>query len=73
MLREDLSRLTTINIFSFDQKRETTRRGGESDTQQYNTTIPTLAADKDQKKCGVLEAGGVHDDGGDDSDDVEFH
>ena len=70
MLREDLSRLTTINIFSFDQKREATRRDGESDTQHYYT-IPTLAADKDQKKCGVLEAGAVHDDGGDDSDDDE--
>ena len=37
----------------------------------HNTQIPTLAADKDQKKCGVLEAGAVHGDGDDDSNDDE--
>ena len=31
-------------------------------------TIPTLAADKDQETCGVLEDGGVHCDGDDDGD-----
>ena len=40
-----------------------------SNTIQY--TIPTLAADKDQKKCGELEAGVVHGDGDDDGDDNE--
>ena len=34
-------------------------------------TIPTLAADKDQETCGVLEDGGMHSDGDDDGDESQ--
>lgn len=47
------------------------RRHGGTEIVTPSNTIPTLAADKDQETCGVLEDGGVHSDGDDDGDESQ--